>query len=193
MESTDVKILCTFPDVGEPLPELSSKRGYVYVLERAEVNETTKKLCKVGYTSISSPGRARDYTDGGWNVHFEEEMQDWLARLIEKDMHKALEKYWLDPNIVGGSAQEIFMCAPATAVKLLQSIKLKRIDQEIEGLGGLSEEDAEEMRYEFNELAKRQDKEASQLGQVIDELREILKKQSEEINNLRYVANERNA
>ena len=158
------------PIEDEPLPELSTKRGFVYVLERAEPNETTETLCKVGYTSISALSRSKDYTDGGWDVYFEEEMQDWLARLLEQDVHKALEEYWLDPAIVGGSAKEIFLCGAITAVDLLQRIKFQRIQHEIEELGGWTEEDVEEIRCEMQE--------------EISSLRGILKEQSEKINSL---------
>ena len=104
---------CTLPiDEAEKdlLPDISSSRGFVYVLERPEDDEKSEMLCKVGYTSVSASSRAREYTDGGWEVHYEVEMQDWLARLVERDLHRALERYWFDPAILGGIAKEVFMC-----------------------------------------------------------------------------------
>jgi hypothetical protein len=161
------------PIGNKQLPALSVKKGFVYVLERAELNETSEVLCKVGYTSISALSRSKDYTDGGWKVHFETKMPDWLAKLVESDVHGALKEYWLDPKIVEGSAREVFICAPEHAVSELLRIKKLRTQFEIKELGGyVAKAELDDLRRQL----KEQQKEMNALQKEVNALQKELSK-----------------
>lgn len=90
-----------------------SSEGIVYVLKRK--NNDQKQICKVGFTKVSGDSRAKNYTDGGWEVVGEFLMPVWLAKLTEKEAHKELKDYWMDPAITGGTAHEVFYCEPELA------------------------------------------------------------------------------
>ena len=92
------------------------QQGIVYVLKRSNTNKPNQSnICKVGFTTVSGDARAKDYTDGGWQVISEFHMPVWLAKMTEKAAHKELSDYWMDPAITGGSANEVFYCEPDLA------------------------------------------------------------------------------
>jgi len=109
-------------------------RAFVYVLKRPG----QEKVCKVGYTAVSSKGRSRDYTDGEWEVFTEFEMLKWLAQRTERAAHRALKDYWLDPKMTGGSAREVFLLGPHDAETIVKQvcaeqryIAIKELEMEI--------------------------------------------------------------
>ena len=82
-------------------------------------------------------------------------MQDWLAKLVESDVHGALKEHWLDPKIVEGSAREVFICAPEQAVSELLRIKKLRTQLEIKELGGYeSKAELDDLRRQLKEQQK---------------------------------------
>ena len=92
------------------------QKGIVYVLKRSSTKKPNQSnICKVGFTTISGDARAKDYTDGGWQVISEFHMPIWLAKMTEKAAHKELSDHWMDPAITGGSANEVFYCEPELA------------------------------------------------------------------------------
>ena len=92
------------------------QQGIVYVLKRSNTNKPNQSnICKVGFTTVSGDARAKDYTDGGWQVISEFHMPVWLAKMTEKAAHKELSDYWMDPAITGESANEVFYCEPDLA------------------------------------------------------------------------------
>lgn len=105
--------------------------GCVYVLQRKE----HEKVCKVGVSSLEAQARAKDYTDGDWEVFFELPMPAWLAKLVEKLTHTKLKKFWFDPKITGGTANEVFMCSPELAKSKVIHARNEKAEQVMRQLG----------------------------------------------------------
>ena len=90
------------------------KDAYVYVLDRVDA---TSPISKLGSTTVSAESRAKDYYDGEWRVHSVKPVPALLRFPIERIAQEILidEGLWLDPKLTGGSASEIFLCAPERA------------------------------------------------------------------------------
>jgi len=90
-------------------------KAVVYVLHRRD--GSSHNLTKVGSTRISADSRAANYTDGGWVAYFTAEVSAHVRYAVEKKAHSILSErgFWLDPTILGGTAQEIFTCSPQDA------------------------------------------------------------------------------
>ena len=95
----------------------------VYVLKRID----KPSISKVGRSDSSGKTRARNYTDGNWKIHKEFEVPAFLAKPIEEKAHSLLKAqgHWLNPDIMDGSAQEVFTCEPNVAeLAVMEAIKI---------------------------------------------------------------------
>ena len=102
-------------------------KAVVYVLHRQDGSR--HNLTKVGSTKISADSRAASYTDGGWVAYFTAEVSAHVRYAVEKKAHFILSEkgLWLDPNITGGTAHEIFTCTPREAREaILSAIQMVR-------------------------------------------------------------------
>ncbi len=110
----------------------------VYVLHRR--NGPRQNLAKVGSTRVSADSRAAKYTDGGWEAFFMMDLPAHIRFAVERKSYSILAEqgFWLDPNINGGTANEIFTCTPQqardaiiSAVDIIKSELYDFIDGEI--------------------------------------------------------------
>ena len=101
----------------ESSPSLNSN-SIIYVLSRS----SNDKISKIGSTKVSAESRANDYTDGEWSVYSQITVPSIFHFTVEKFSHEILKQkgYWLDPKISGGSANEIFLCEPITAMDAVE-------------------------------------------------------------------------
>jgi len=90
--------------------------AFVYVLRRVD---SVQPVSKVGFTRKKAEGRAKDYTDGEWEVFFERRVPSLLGLAIERLAHQILTEdgHWLDPKLNNGVATEIFLCEATIAVQ----------------------------------------------------------------------------
>lgn len=169
------------------------KMGSVYILSRAG----QENLCKIGFTGVGAGTRASDYTDGRWTVHKEFEMPLWLARVTEEAAHEELAEYWLDPDITGGTATEIFQIAAdkaeifvGTAIEkqrgiaiqslgydqqLLDAVRADRVEDLVEDCEAKQAQSLETIKELEAKIASLRSTLASS-GQINDRLKEDLEK-----------------
>jgi hypothetical protein len=100
----------------EVIGDLTFNEAFVYVLRRVD---SVQPVSKVGFTRKKAEGRAKDYTDGEWEVFFERRVPSLLGLAIERLAHQILTEdgHWLDPKLNNGVATEIFLCEAVIAVR----------------------------------------------------------------------------